>query len=405
MQSAELIEALSKTIMEFKWCQIDPATASKQELEAEIVRLNDLMYKYINMEQGVKIFINSVYGATGSPWFIFFNPDVAEAVTLQGQDLIKYSEKIINRYFLEFWHKDKKLHQLLNLNRVEKIDLPVVIYIDTDSNYVSFEEVLMKCDWTGTPKEFILKVYEIFLKDYLNKCFDIYSEKCGTENIQNFELENVCDSGIWLAKKKYVYNPIWKDPGINIESLTSITAKGVEIVQSSSSEYVRTMLKNLLKYILDKKRDFSVSEFTAILRKYKEEYKLKNIEEVCMSSAIGDYEKFVLQDKEKLVLEKGCPIHVRAAAIHNYTVNNSKHKRKYALIRSGEKVKYYHAKSTREEDNVFAFIAGSFPIEIAPPLDHDAQFNKSIVQPINRFVEAMGYSAISPKLASSTQLF
>jgi hypothetical protein len=54
---------------------------------------------------------------------------------------------------------------------------------------------------------------------------------------------------------------------------------------------------------------------------------------------------------------------------------------------------------------VFAFIAGSFPIEIAPPLDHDAQFNKSIVQPINRFVEAMGYSAISPKLASSTQLF
>jgi DNA polymerase elongation subunit (family B) len=133
MQSAELIEALSKTIMEFKWCQIDPATASKQELEAEIVRLNDLMYKYINMEQGVKIFINSVYGATGSPWFIFFNPDVAEAVTLQGQDLIKYSEKIINRYFLEFWHKDKKLHQLLNLNRVEKIDLPVVIYIDTDS--------------------------------------------------------------------------------------------------------------------------------------------------------------------------------------------------------------------------------------------------------------------------------
>jgi DNA polymerase elongation subunit (family B) len=391
--------------MELKWTKIDPNVATKQEVEAEIERLRDLMNLYMNAEQAVKIFINSVYGATGSPWFIFFNTDVAEAVTLQGQDLIKYSEKIINRYFMEFWHKDEKIHKSFGLTRVEKLAQPVVFYSDTDSNYVSFEEILLKCDWKGTPKEFILKVYNEFLSDYLNKCFEIYAKKSGTENIQNFELENICDSGIWLAKKKYVYNPIWKDPGIDIDSLSSITAKGVEIVQSSSAAYVRNTLKNLLRYILEKKREFSISEFTAILKKHKSEYKLKDIEEISMASAIGDYEKFVLQDKEKLVLEKGCPIHVRAAAIHNFMVNSSKYKNKYQLIRSGEKVKYYMAKGTREEENVFAFIAGAFPVEIAPPIDHDAQFNKSIVQPINRFVEAMGFSSISPKLAVSTQLF
>jgi DNA polymerase elongation subunit (family B) len=391
--------------MELKWTKIDPNVATKQEVEAEIERLRDLMNLYMNAEQAVKIFINSVYGATGSPWFIFFNTDVAEAVTLQGQDLIKYSEKIINRYFMEFWHKDEKIHKSFGLTRVEKLAQPVVFYSDTDSNYVSFEEILLKCDWKGTPKEFILKVYNEFLSDYLNKCFEIYAKKSGTENIQNFELENICDSGIWLAKKKYVYNPIWKDPGIDIDSLSNITAKGVEIVQSSSAAYVRNTLKNLLRYILEKKREFSISEFTAILKKHKSEYKLKDIEEISMASAIGDYEKFVLQDKEKLVLEKGCPIHVRAAAIHNFMVNSSKYKNKYQLIRSGEKVKYYMAKGTREEENVFAFIAGAFPVEIAPPIDHDAQFNKSIVQPINRFVEAMGFSSISPKLAVSTQLF
>lgn len=391
--------------MELKWSNLDVEKATKQEIETEIERLKDLMNLYMNAEQAVKIFINSVYGATGSPWFVFFNTDVAEAVTLQGQDLIKYSEKIINRYFQEFWHKDKKLHEKLGLTRVEKIDQPVVIYIDTDSNYVSFEEILLKCDWKGTPKDFILRIYREFLDDYLNKCFSIYAEKTGTDNIQNFELENICDSGIWLAKKKYVYNPIWKDPGIDIDSLSNITAKGVEIVQSSSSAYVRSTLKNLLKYILEKKRDFSISEFTVLLKKYKSEYKLKDIEEISMASAIGDYEKFVLQDKEKLILEKGCPIHVRAAAIHNFMINSSKYKKKYQLIRSGEKVKYYMAKNTRDEENVFAFIPGSFPVEMAPPIDHDAQFNKSIVQPINRFVEAMGFSTISPKLAVSTQLF
>jgi len=161
----------------------------------------------------------------------------------------------------------------------------------------------------------------------------------------------------------------------------------------------------MLRYILDKKRDFSISEFTSILRKHKEEYKLKDIEEISMASSIGDYEKFVLQDKEKLVLEKGCPIHVRAAAIYNFTVSNSKYKRKYPLIRTGDKVKYYVAKGKRDEENVFAFQPGQFPIEIAPPIDHDIQFNKSIISPLNRFVEAMGFSAISAKLVTSTQLF
>jgi DNA polymerase elongation subunit (family B) len=394
--------------MQLQWSKIDLQSATKQEIEQEVERLKDLQNLYMNAEQAVKIFINSVYGASGSPWFLFFSTDVAEAVTLQGQDLIKYSEKVINRYFLEFWHKDTVLHEKMGLTRVEKVDLPVVLYVDTDSNFVCFEEILLKCDWKGTPKDFILTVYRKFLKDYLAKCFDIYAQKTGTENIQDFELETISDAGIWLAKKKYVYNPVWKDgagDGIDVEPLSSITAKGVEIVQSSSSQYVRTTLKSLLKYILDKKRDFNIGEFTAMLKAHKAEYKLKDIEEICMASSIGDYEKFVLQDKHKLVLEKGCPIHVRAAAIHNHTINNSKYKNRYQLIRSGEKVKYYHAKSNRDEDNVFAFISGAFPVEVAPPLDHDVQFNKSIILPINRFVESMGFSSISSKLAVSTQLF
>lgn len=392
----------------FKHCKLDLTTASREEIREEITRLKDVQVRYIGAEQAVKVFINSVYGAFGSPWFTFFNVDVAEAVTLQGQDLIKYSEKIINRYFSEFWHKDAKLHAMLGLTSVSKIDKPVVIYIDTDSCYCSFKEVVSKCDWQGDAKEFILVLYKKFLKGYLNNCFDIYSKNYGTKNGQDFELENICDSGVWLAKKKYVLNPIWKDAGengIDVDNLSAIAAKGVEIVQSSSSAYVRETLKNLLKYIFTKKNNFSISEFSLILRKHKEEFKLKNIEDICMASSIGDYEKYVLTDKEKLVLEKACPIHVRAAATYNFHLNNSKYKKKYQPIRSGEKVKYYHAKSHKAEENVFAFISGSFPVEIAPPMDHDFQFNKSIIVPINRFIEAMGFPGVSPSLITGTQLF
>lgn len=391
--------------MTLKWVKFDPVNATKEEIQQEIQRLKDLENYYMNAEQAIKIFINSVYGACGSPWFAFFNTDVAEAVTLQGQDLIKYSEKVINRYFNEFWHKDKRVHALMGLTRVEKIEKPCVLYIDTDSNFVCFEEIIAKCDWNGTPKEFILKLYEVFLEDYLNKCYDIYSTNCGTENFQKFELEKISESGIWLGKKKYVYNTIWKDPGIDVEPLTDITAKGVEIVQSSSSKFVRDTLKNLIKYIFTKKKDFNAAEFASLLKKYKEEFKLKNLEDIAHSSAVGDYEKHVLQDKEKIVLEKACPIHVRASAIYNNTLYNSKYKKKYQPIRSGEKVKFYHVKTKEDDKNVFAFIAGSFPVEFAPPIDYDVQFSKSIIQPINRFVEAMGYSPVSSNLVVSTQLF
>lgn len=391
--------------MELKWCKVDLQTATKEEIQREIVRLESLRDIYMNKEGAIKIFLNSIYGACGSPWFAFFNPDVAEAVTLQGQDLIKYSEQVINRYFLEFWHKDVKLHKKLGLTKVEKLDLSVVIYIDTDSNFISFNEVISKCDWKGTAKDFILTIYDVFLSDYLKKCFDIYSERYKTVNYQKFELEKISDSGIWLAKKKYVYNTVWKDPGIDVEPLTDITAKGVEIVQSSSAKFVRDTLKNLLKYIFTKKKDFNIAEFATILKKYKEEFKLKNIEDIAASSAIGDYEKYVLLDRDKIVLEKGCPIHVRAAANYNYSLHNSKYKKRYQPIRSGEKVKYYHVKSQKEEDNIFAFMPGSFPVEFAPPIDHDVQFAKSIVQPINRFVEAMGYAPVSSQIVVSTQLF
>ena len=401
-----LLKFPHKTIMEeLKWTTIDPATATKEEILVEIERMQSLRDLYMNAEQAVKIFINSVYGACGSPWFAFFNMDIAEAVTLQGQDLIKYSEKVLNRYFLEFWPKDKKLHDKMGLTQVSRVSKPVVIYCDTDSNFVSFKEVIDNCDWKGTPKEFILSIYKNFLEEYLNKCYDIYSKKCGTDNYQSFELEKISDAGVWLAKKKYVYNTIWKDPGIDVEPLTDITAKGVEIVQSSSSKFVRDTLKNLLKYIFTKKKDFNVVEFAGILKKYKDEYKLKNLEDIAASSAIGDYEKYVLMDREKLVLEKACPIHVRGAAIYNYRLNNSKYKKKYQPIRSGEKVKYYHVKTTNAEENVFAFISGSYPVEFAPPIDYDVQFSKNIVQPINRFVEAMGYPPVSPNLIVPTQLF
>ena len=68
------------------------------EIKAEIARLRKMSDDYKNEEQGVKLTLNSIYGALGNQYFACFNTEVAESVTLQGQDLIKFAEKIINKY-------------------------------------------------------------------------------------------------------------------------------------------------------------------------------------------------------------------------------------------------------------------------------------------------------------------
>lgn len=49
-----------------------------------------------NIEQAIKILINSLYGYLGSPYSRFFNVFIAEAITLTGQTIIQTSAKAIN---------------------------------------------------------------------------------------------------------------------------------------------------------------------------------------------------------------------------------------------------------------------------------------------------------------------
>ena len=74
--------------------------------------------KKLDLKQNaIKILINSIYGAFGNKWFYFYNPDIAQSITLQGQDLIKFSIKAVNHYFMDRWHLDTELHQLLGIDK------------------------------------------------------------------------------------------------------------------------------------------------------------------------------------------------------------------------------------------------------------------------------------------------
>jgi hypothetical protein len=274
-----------------------------------------------------------------------------------------------------------------------------------NSNYVTFQEVVDSCDWKGDPKDLILKINEYRIGEYLKACFEKYSKKWGTQNYQDFEMENLAINGIFLGKKKYVTNLVYSD-GLHMDPLSQIKTVGVEMIKGGTPPFVREKLIYLTKFIFAKGRSFDIREFVKELKDIKRDFKIQEPRNISAAIAINNYEKYILNDVTELEVTKGCPIQVRAAAYHNYLLNRSKYKDKYPLIRSGEKINYYFVKTKSITDNnVFAYAQGTYPYEYAPPIDHDMQFTKTILDPINRFIEVMGYNTISPNLFLINALF
>jgi DNA polymerase elongation subunit (family B) len=389
--------------IELKLSKIDPYTCSIEDLKKEIKRLKSIVDEYNGLQHSIKIFINSIYGACASPYFVGYNIYVAEAVTLQGQDIIHYANSILDDYFLNMWHKDTQLHEALGLKKVQQITAKsLVIYNDTDSTYVTFEPILKSCDWTGNPVEFILQMKKLRLNSYFKQRFGEYAKKFNTMDLQNLDLEKISYSALLMAKKKYVLDLAWKDPGVNYKPQEKIASTGVEIVQSSTPKFARKVLKELTKYIFEKGKGLNYSDAVKRLKEYKQQFILQNPDDIAKSMSIGEYEKYCLEDKKQITLAEKCPINVRAAAVYNHQLQKSKSKGKYNLIKTGDKIKFYYSKS---DEQIFGFLPGNYPHEFAPQVDYDLQFEKVIVEPFNRFIEALGYSPVPGNLIYARSLF
>lgn len=380
----------------------DLTTLSREQLQEEYKRCEFEFRKFKNYEQAVKLILNSIYGAFGNKYFHFFNIDLAEAITLQGQDAILFTEKAINKYFNEFWHLDDSIHNELGISGVNKVVDPVVIYIDTDSCYVSFEKVFESCNYEGDIVNLIQDIYDIRLKSYIHSALQRYSDKWNTDPFLSFELETVAHNAIWLSKKKYIQNLAWEDPGIDYEPLEYISVKGFEIVQSSTPSFIRDKLRAALRLIFEQDVP-ELSSLVPFLKEVKKEFKLVDVEDISFNKRVNAIEKYVIDDYNTFEIAKSCPINVRAAGYYNYLLNNSKYKNKYQNIPSGEKVRIYF--TADRVSNVFAFMSDEYPYEFAPQVDYDLQFEKVMLDPLNRVIAAIGLKTLDSNLIYVKTLF
>lgn len=367
--------------------------------------------KFTAYEQAVKVMLNSIYGAFGNKWFHFFNIDIAESITLQGQNAILYSEKILNKYFQDFFAKDTEIHNKLNIRVHKQIHKPAVIYIDTDSNYVQFQEMYESIEWLGEKMDivtFILAIYDLRIKDYIVKALDKYAENTNTDSFLVFEMESIAYSGIWMAKKKYLQNLAWDDKLSKSERhkmLKKIKTVGYDTIQSSTPTFARKKLSEALQILFEKKpTPETLTTIVSFLKKVKKEFKMANIDDISFNKRTNNIEKYILDDHTEFQYGLKCPPNVKAAGFYNYLMNNnSKYKSKYRMINNGEKLKLYHCEHSVCE--MFGYLPGDHPYEFAPQMDYETQFEKCIIDPLNRVLDCVGLQTLNRNLIYSTTLF
>lgn len=388
---------------------------SKEEAELLVKHYKQLSAKYTAYEQAVKLTLNSIYGAFGNKWFHFFNIDIAESITKQGKDAILYSETILNKYVNEFWHKDTKVHEQFNIKVKGKIEKPAVIYIDTDSCYVQFQDLYESIIWPDEEKalpidEFILAFYAFRLQDYITATMAKYAQATNTDNFLFFELESLAYNGIWMSKKKYIQNIAWDDKLETTDrhpSLKKVKTIGFDTIQSSTPKFAREKLIEALRILFRSQKTPGAEELqqlVSFMKDSKKEFALADIDDIAFNRRTNNIEKYIVDDNIEFQVGLKCPANVKAAGYYNYILNNNaKFKNKYKLIGNGEKLKIYNCKTPISE--VYAYLPGDHPYEIAPKVDYDTQFEKCMIDPLNRVLKAIGLQTLDTNLIYASALF
>lgn len=464
---------------------------------------------YNNFQLGTKVVINGIYGAFGFSGFYFYNPVIAESVTKQGKNAILNAERLINLWANKVWQKDTKTHMAMGIKITDpdKDIKPITRYIDTDSIYTSYEDIIKVTDWFdhdvwrltkinkqndqkefvyvsqgGYPteddarkyfdvdsidttkyewsidtiepegREFCLTINRVFMSNYLKKIHEEYAKKNGTPNILDFELEAYNEAGIWLAKKKYIKNMTWAEPNVYYDSCTKIKATGVEIAQTSSSQWVKNQLIDLVKWIFQQE-EFVLDSFVKKLEGIKRQFMLQSPETISVNKGMNKYSEYVLNDTDSIDMAPKAMITVQGAALYNYILNNNvKFKKRYSTLFDADKLCVLYVKPTerykywKKENQVsvndymknpdkykllsgkkqvtkigevytdvmslqkceaFSYPAGMFPMDMAANLeiDKNKMFDLLVLSPVNRIVEAMGYQPIDISMTTETGLW
>lgn len=288
-------------------------------------------YLYYKARRNIsKVMLNSIFGVLGLSTFRYYDIDNFEAVTVTGQHIVKFAQKMTNHYYAEKTGENKDY----------------CIYMDTDSIFFPILPILKLNKTLELSKENIIKHGSIVCKDiqdYLNQLFDVYSKKFLNVEKHSFNIkqEIIGSSGFWTSKKKRYAIKVVIDNGVPVDD---VVIKGMDIVRSDFPVAFKSILKDVLLDILDYKDKNEINKKLLDFRK-----SLKNIiiEDLTKPTGVRNIENYETKTNTKRIFGnwgKGTPIHVKAAISYNEFLRYYK-LTEHAQIYSGDKIRWVYLKT------------------------------------------------------------
>ena len=319
---------------------------------------------YYSRRQHVqKIFLNSVYGILGLNTSRLYSKDNAESTTLTGQTIIKTSEKIVIKFFKDRFAKyGKTIEDTSN----------IVQYIDTDSLYISVEEMAnLEGIKEEDKKEYTKKICEDIVKT-LNDFYPVLAKKLFNSDTNKIKIasDTINATAFWKKKKAYALNQV-HDMGKG-KDVSKIKVVGLSSVRSDFpikfKEFYEKFLKDVLYRAGAEKISDSVLDLKAVLKSCSIYELAKNTGVKFASEKKGI--NFNPKGRTHFQVAKGATAQCKAALMYNDLLSKMGVQRTVEPIYSGQKIKYVYLKYNEYGLDALAFKGdGTDPKEIMDFID------------------------------------
>ena len=224
----------------------------KQMLDAKEAGDKETETLYDTRQTVYKVLANSLYGVIANKAFRFFDVSCAAAITLGGQEALKYSLVEGDEIMKHLKGKTtKKAERALPITKQEMYsnvmpdrNFEHIITGDTDSIFCCFEK------FPGKLSNESISLWCTLIQDYLNT--NIIEEIVLKHNVplefNKLDLKNelIISRGIFLAKKRYVVH-VTNNEGRNVDEIKFL---GIEVRRSDYPSASKEFMKELVDIIL-----------------------------------------------------------------------------------------------------------------------------------------------------------
>ena len=328
-----------------------------------------------------KIVLNSLYGVLGLPAFRFYDLDNAEATTLTGQSLIKFTKKIANNYY------NKELNDTENR----------CIYIDTDSVFYSALPLVKKrypdldIKNEDTMSKAILEIASE-VQDYLNKSYDFFAKRFCNLDDHRFDIkqEVIAKSGLFVTKKRYGMKII-NDNGKKVDKML---IKGLDVVRASFPLAMKEMLSKVLEDIL---MNVPKEQLDKYIINFRNSMKLMDFNKIAIPISVKRISKYTLKDSGLFSsYAMGTPVHVKSSIFYNDFLTYKNISKRFTPISNGEKIKWVYLKENPLNLPTMAYKGHEDPPEvlefIRQFINVEKIYNQVLHKKIMMLYEALGWN-------------